>query len=77
MSTNFDQSLNGPNSASRRAREDPKKGKSSEFNPRNDGQVNSSPSLKAWSYEGSNLYPKITFDIFSEIAQQMLAKFGN
>ena len=54
-----------------------KKGKSSKFNPRNDGQVNSSPSLKAWLYEGSNLYPKITFDIFSEIAQQMLAKFGN
>ena len=59
MPTNIDQSLNGPNSASRGAREDPKKGKSSEFNPRDDEQVKSSPSLKAWPHEGSNLYPKI------------------
>ena len=36
-----------------------KKGKSSEFNPRNDGQVKSSPAGKVWSHESSNLYPKI------------------
>ena len=45
------QSLNGANSASRRAREVPKKGKSSEFNPRNYEQVKSSPSLKVWSHK--------------------------
>ena len=53
------QSLNGANSASRRAREGLKKGKSSEFNPQEYEQVNSSPSLKVWSHEGSNLYPKM------------------
>ena len=53
------QSLNGANSASRRAREVPKKGKSSEFNQKNYEQVKSSPSLTVWSHEGSNLYPKI------------------
>ena len=46
------QSLNGANSASRRAREVPKNGKSSEFNPRNYEQVKSSPSLTVWSHEG-------------------------
>ena len=45
------QSLNGTNSASRRAREVLKKGKSSEFNPQNYEQVKSSPSLKVWSHE--------------------------
>ena len=45
------QSLNGHNSASRRAREVPKKGKSSEFNPRNYEQVQSSPSQKVWSHK--------------------------
>ena len=45
------QSLNGHNSASRRAREVPKKGKSSEFNPQNYEHVKSSPSLKVWSHE--------------------------
>ena len=59
MLTISSQSLNGANSASRRAREVPKKGKSSEFNPRNYEQVKSSPSLTVWSHEGSNLYPKI------------------
>ena len=34
--------------ASRKAREGSKKGKSSEFNPRNDAQVKSSPALKVW-----------------------------
>ena len=45
------QSLNGANSASRRAREVPKKGKSLEFNPKNYEQVKSSPSVKVWSHE--------------------------
>ena len=45
------QSLNGHNSASRRAREVPKKGNSSEFNPQNYEQVKSSPSLKVLSHE--------------------------
>ena len=45
------QSSNGPNSASRGAREVPKKGKSSEFNPENYGHVKSSPSPKVWSHE--------------------------
>ena len=45
------QSLNGDNSASRRATEVPKKGKSSEFNPKNYEHVKSSPSLKVWSHE--------------------------
>ena len=49
-------SLNGANSGSRGPREEVKKGKSSEFNPENDGQVKSSPALKVFSYEGSNLY---------------------
>ena len=53
------QSLNGDNSASRRATEVPKKGKSLEFNPQDYEQVKSSPSLTVWSHEGSNLYPKI------------------
>ena len=39
------------NSASRRAREGLKKGKSSEFNPQNNEQVKSSPALKVWSHE--------------------------
>ena len=43
--------LNGPNSASRRTREVPKKGKSSEFNPENYEHVKSSPSLKVWWHE--------------------------
>ena len=36
-----------------------KKGKSSEFNPRNDGLVKSSPAGKVCPHESSNLYPKI------------------
>ena len=50
------QSLNGANS-SRRTREVLKKGKSSEFNPRDYEQLKSSQSLTVWSYKGSNLYP--------------------
>ena len=46
-----DHSLKCCNSASRRAREVPKKGKSSEFNPLNYEQVKSSPSLKVWSHK--------------------------
>ena len=38
-------------SASRRAREVPKKGKSSKFNPKNYEHVKSSPSLEVWSHE--------------------------
>ena len=53
------QSLNGANSASRRASEVPKKGKSSEFNPKDYEQVKSSPSRKVLSHDGSNLYPKM------------------
>ena len=45
------QSLNGANLASRRAREGLKKGKSSEFNPRNYEQVQSSPSQKVWLHK--------------------------
>ena len=44
---------------SRGPREEVKKGKSSKFNPQNDEQVKSSPALKVWSHEGSNLYPKM------------------
>ena len=55
----FKQTLNWDNSASRRAREGSKKGKSSEFNPRNNEQVKSSPTIKVWSHGGSNLYPKM------------------
>ena len=47
----FAQSLKGANSASRRAREVSKRGKSSEFNPENYEHVKSSPSLKVWSHE--------------------------
>ena len=47
------------NSASRRATEGLKKGKSSEFNLREYEQVKSSPYLKVWSHEGSNHYPKM------------------
>ena len=36
-----------------------KKGKSSEFNPRNYEQVKSSPSLTVWSHKGSTLYQKL------------------
>ena len=36
----------------------PKKGKSSEFNPRDNEQVKSSPAVKVWSHGGSNLNPK-------------------
>ena len=43
--------LNGANLASRGAREVSKKGKSSEFNPRNYEQVQSSPSPKVWSHK--------------------------
>ena len=59
MSPISSQSLNGANSASRGAREGLKKGNSSEFNPQDYEQVKSSPSLKVWSHEGSNLYPKM------------------
>ena len=44
-------SLNGANSASRRATEVQKKGKSLEFNPRYYEKVKSSPSLKVWSHK--------------------------
>ena len=59
MSPISSQSLNGANSASRGAREGLKKGNSSEFNPQDYEQVKSSPSLKVWSHEVSNLYPKM------------------
>ena len=36
-----------------------KKGKSSEFNPRNNEQVKSSQTIKVWLHGGFNLYPKI------------------
>ena len=45
------QSLKCCNSASRKAREGLKKGKSSKFNPRNYEQVQSSPSAKVWSHK--------------------------
>ena len=51
MSPISSQSLNAANSASRRAREVPKKGKSLEFNPKKYEQVKSSPSVKVWSHE--------------------------
>ena len=52
-------SSNGANSASGRAGEEVKKGKSSEFHPRNNEQVKSSPTLKVWSHGGSYLYPNM------------------
>ena len=51
------QSLNAANLGSRGHREEVKKGKSSKFNPPNDEQVKSSPALKVWSHEGSNIHP--------------------
>ena len=45
------QSLKCCNSASRKAREVPKKGKSSEFNPQDYEKVQSSPALTVWSHE--------------------------
>ena len=59
MSPNSYQSLNGATSCSRGSREEVKKGKSSKFNPKNYEHVKKSPSLKAWSHEGSNSYPKM------------------
>ena len=56
MSPISSKSLYGANSGSGSAIKEVKKGKSSEFNPKNDGQVKSSPALKVFSYEGSNLY---------------------
>ena len=53
------QILNGALSASRRATEGLKKEKSSECNPQKDEQVKSSPAVKVWSHEGSNLYQKM------------------
>ena len=58
MSPISSKSLNGANSGSRGPREEVKKGKSSEFNPQNDGQVKSRQALKIFEYEGSNLYSK-------------------
>ena len=51
-------SLDGANSGSRGPREETKKGKSSEFNARNHGQVKFSLAPKVWSHEGSNLHQK-------------------
>ena len=55
---NFFQSLNGDSWGSRSPIIEVKKGKSSEFNPRNDGQVKFSPVPKVWSHEGFHLYLK-------------------
>ena len=52
------QSLNRANLGSKGPMEEVKKGKSSKSNPQNYEQVKSSPALKVWSHEGSNLYPK-------------------
>ena len=51
-------SLNGATSASRSSIEEVKKGKSSKFNPRDDEQVKSSPSLKVWSDDGVKITAK-------------------
>ena len=44
-----------------------KKGKSSEFNPRNDEQAKFSPAPKLWSHEGCNLHPKIGQNFITQI----------
>ena len=49
------------NSGSRRAKEEPKKGKLSKFNGKNDGQVKSSPAVEGKSHEGSICTWKIAF----------------
>ena len=54
------QSLNGANSAARRAAEWFKKGQLSEFNPRDYEQVKSSPPLKVWSDE--SVKDTVTFE---------------
>jgi len=48
----------GANSGCSWPGEEVKKGKSSEFNPRNDRQVKFSPAPNVWSQKGSNLHPK-------------------
>ena len=58
MSPISSQSLNRANSASRKTTKGFKKGKSSEFNPKDYEQVKSSPSLKVWSHEGSTFLKK-------------------
>ena len=58
VSNFFSNFSNGAKSGSGGPREEVKKGKSSEFNPQNDGQVKLSPAPKVWSHKGSNLHPK-------------------
>merc|ERR1711989_141736 len=55
------QSLNGDNSASKRATKVPKKRKSSEFNPQNYENVKSSPALTVWSHESVKDCQKMRF----------------
>ena len=55
ISCNFS---NGANSGSSGPREEVKKGKSSEFNPQNDGQVKFSLAPKVWSHKSFNPHPK-------------------
>ena len=50
--TNIDQSSNRCNSGSRWAIEDPKKGKSSEFDAEDDDHTKSGLDVKLWSHEG-------------------------
>ena len=54
----FSNFSNGAKSGSGGPREEVKKGKSSEFNAQNDGQVKFSPAPNVWSHKGSNLHPK-------------------
>ena len=49
----FDKSSTRANSVSRGATEEPKKGKSSEFDGRDDGWIKKSLSLIVWAHEGS------------------------
>ena len=67
--TNNNWTLKQSNSGSRRAIEEPKKGKLSKFNGKNDGQVKSSPAVEGKSHEGSICTWKIAFWGKKEVLQ--------
>ena len=61
-------------SASRRAREGLKKGKSLEFNPRNNEQVQSSPSAKVWSHKSIKDTVKLPKNLISGQKRKIFQK---
>ena len=69
-------SLNVANSGSRGPKEEVKKGKSSEFNPQNDGQFKTSQAFKVFLYEGF-IFTQFFFSKFITIIGGCGAKFRN